>query len=369
MSVRQLPEGGWAYRFQVGRRLYRKQTFPTRAEAQKAEALKKADAIRISTSNPEYDDKLKLAEAAERYYEDYSRPYKKNWRTVRSRVRIIKTFFGDRRIRDLNPRDVEAFRRYVRRTVRGVRQPEVALTTVNHYHAALKAIINWAKRQRMYYGENPAWGVEMAKVERARVRFLYPQEEKQLTPVVAKEGRLWPYYVMALHTGMRLGEVCAIRVKDYIPYPEPMIFVPHSKSNRSRHVPLSEQAAELVRGRIKDKKPDASLLGGWSSVAVAKWFMDACKEAEVNDFTFHCLRHTFTGHMLGRGVPIYKVSKMLGHSSVVVTEQHYGHMDRSTLSQEIHHIGDIISMSPVTERAVEVPSEGKQVVNGMEGRA
>lgn len=101
---------------------------------------------------------------------------------------------------------------------------------------------------------------------------------------------------------------------------------------------------------------------------VAEWFKDACNEAQVENFTFHCLRHSFTAYMLSKGVPIYKVSKILGHSTVLTTEAHYGHLDRSVLSDEIHHVDSIIStprleslLGEITAEAVKKPStEGRK---------
>lgn len=261
--------------------------------------------------------------------------------------------------------DVQAFRRWVGQNGCGLKRGDTkrTLNTVNHYHATLKALINWAKKQRLYFGDNPAWGVEMAKVERAKVRFLYPAEEKRLTMVVARDTRLWPYYVAALYTGMRLGELAELTVKDFNEYPQPMLFVAHSKTRRSRYVPLHGEALELVKSRIKCRGPEESLLGGWNPRTVSEWFNEACREANVGDgFTFHCLRHTFAGHMLSQGVPIYKVSKILGHSTVLVTEQHYGHLDKRVLSDEIHHIESVLSV-PTLESLCGSNTEGAEVVN------
>jgi integrase len=128
-------------------------------------------------------------------------------------------------------------------------------------------------------------------------------------------------------------------------------------------VPLHGEALELVKGRIQGRGPEESLLGGWNPRTVSEWFNEACQEAKVGDgFTFHCLRHTFASHMLSRGVPIYKVSKIMGHSTVVVTEQHYGHLDRKVLSDEIHNIGSVMSV-PTIESFGGLLSEGIAVVN------
>jgi len=57
----------------------------------------------------------------------------------------------------------------------------------------------------------------------------------------------------------------------------------------------------------------------------------------------HDLRHTFTQRLLTRGVPIYKVSKILGHSSVVVTEKHYGHLAHGELEEGATVINGVVS--------------------------
>ena len=349
MSVKQLLDGTWYYRFQYVKRSFRKEGFRTRRQAEEAEITKKAEAQRTETFSPGYDDRLKLKDLADIFYKEYVLPYKRSWKGDRAMIRTIKAFFGDKRIKDIRPRDVDAFRRYVPETVRGKSHPKASQSSVNRYHAELKAMINWGKKKRLYQGENPAWGVAMAKVEKARVRFLFPDEEKRLTPIVAKDSRLWPFYVMGLHTGMRVSEICAIRVKDVIRHPTPMVFVAHSKSKRSLYVPLSETAARLLVERCQGKDPEVRVLDQVNRETVSEWFKDACREAQVEDFTFHCLRHSFTSYMLSRGVPIYKVSKMLGHSTVLTTEAHYGHMDRNVLSEEIHHIDSIIS-TPSLER-------------------
>src|SRR5438445_742329 len=144
MSVKQLPNGEWFYRFHLKRQAFRMQGFRTRLEAQSAETIKKSEVLRRPTTSQGYNDNLKLCEAAEMFFEEYAQPFKKTWRTDRARINIMKEFFGQRRIRDLAPRDVDAFRAYVSRHVDGMKG-KVTLHTVNHYHALLKAIINWAK--------------------------------------------------------------------------------------------------------------------------------------------------------------------------------------------------------------------------------
>ena len=192
-------------------------------------------------------------------------------------------------------------------------------------------------------GGNPAFYVEMKKVPRARVRFLYPAEEKPLTPVVAQDAIVWPYYVVALHTGMRLGEIARIKVED-ISISIRDLFVPNSKSKRSRHVPISEELAPFLDRLIAGKKPEDHALAGVIRDYVSRRFRWLCQSSSVANLKFHDLRHTFAARLLTRGVPIYKVSKILGHSSVVVTEQHYGHLSLADLKGAISCIEGVVSV-------------------------
>jgi len=350
MSVKQTRKGVWYYRFNLNRCRFRVQGFKTRTDAEKAEAIKKAEALRLQALGQDLNNnKLTLAEAADMFFTEYVVPQRKSVTGYRGMIRHMIGYFGDKRIIDIKPRDVEAFRAWLLKNRKGIKQAKVSLHTVNHYHAAMKAIINWAKKKRLYFGDNPAWGIEMFKVEKARVRYLHPEEESRLTPVVARHSRLWPYYVIALHTGMRLGEIAAICVKDVIRFPQAMIFIPKSKSSRSRYVPLHGLAIEVVRARLQQKNPEAVLLDHIHKTTVSLWFNEACREAQVPEFSFHCLRHTFAAHLLTRGVPIYKVSKMLGHSTARVTEEHYGHLDKTELAKEIHHIDGVLNVPQVAQ--------------------
>lgn len=354
MSVNQLKNGRWYYRFQYAKRGYLR-SFRTRKEAEEAEVAKKAAVLAGHGSN---DDQLRLKILVDMFYKEYVLPYKRSWKGDRAQVKVIKAYFGDKRVRDITSRDVEAFLRAVPEMVKGRgSKGKASLSTVNRYHASIKSIINWGKKRRLYMGDNPAWGLAMKKVEKARVRFLSPDEERRLTPIVAKDSRLWPFYVMGLHTGMRVSEICAITVKDVIRHPHPMVFVAHSKAKRSRYVPLSETAARVLVERSLGKDSETRVLDQVNRETVSGWFKDACDEAQVKDFTFHCLRHTFTAYMLSKGVPIYKVSKMLGHSTVLTTEAHYGHLDRSVLCEEIHHINTIISTPRLESLLAEKPAE------------
>ena len=52
-------------------------------------------------------------------------------------------------------------------------------------------------------------------------------------------------------------------------------------------------------------------------------FKQNMERLEIQDARFHDLRRTFGYNLIKQGMPIYQVSKLLGHASVTTTERHY----------------------------------------------
>lgn len=338
MPIRKDPRTeSWYYRFYRGRS-YFKGGFRTADQAKEAERNRLSRVVEGGTSLERPTKDRTLAEAGSLFFENHSKRNKRSWKNDRGRIAVIGRFFGKRRLNAVTPEEIESFLNTVQS------QYGIKDTTRNHYLALLKAIYNRMRKWRLYFGENPAFYVEMKKVPRARVRFLYPAEERLLTPVVSQDPIVWPYYVAALHTGMRIGELVRMKVGD-ISLSIRDIFVPNSKSSRSRHVPVSEELAAYLGSHILGRKPEDNVLPNVIRDYVSRRFRRLCHQAGIENFQFHDLRHTVAARLLNKGQPIYKVSKILGHSSVVVTEQHYGHLSLADLQDSIKQVDGIMSVA------------------------
>jgi len=338
MPVRKDPRtGSWYYRLYRGKS-YFEGGFRSRKDAESAEAKKLTQVDSGGVNQTRSIQDQTLAEAGNLFFENHSKRNKRSWRNDRARIAVIGDFFKQRRMSAVTPEEIESFLNTVQDKY-GIKD-----TTRNHYLALLKAIYNRMKKWRLYFGENPAFYVEMKKVPRARVRFLYPSEEKLLTPVVSRDPIVWPYYVAALHTGMRIGELVRMKVGD-VSLSIRDIFVPNSKSSRSRHVPVSEELAAYLESRMSGRKPEDSVLPNVIRDYVSRRFRSLCHQAGIENFQFHDLRHSVAARLLNKGEPIYKVSKILGHSSVLVTEQHYGHLSLADLQDSIKQVDGIMSVA------------------------
>jgi integrase len=69
------------------------------------------------------------------------------------------------------------------------------------------------------------------------------------------------------------------------------IFVPNSKSSRSRHVPVSEELAIFLAGQIAGRKPEDCALAGVIRDYVSRRFRWLCYKTSIADLKFHDLRH------------------------------------------------------------------------------
>lgn len=169
-----------------------------------------------------------------------------------------------------------------------------------------------------------------------RTRWIIETEAHALIRSAENSGKA-PYLAdfirLALNTGCRSGEMLGLewtRVDlnrrlfrlDEI----------HTKTKRCRSVPLNEQARDALINRARFRArhcPDSPWVfcdvKGQRMMSVKKSFSTACKKAGINDFRIHDMRHTCAAWLVQKGVPIYEVKELLGHSMIQMTER-YAHL-------------------------------------------
>lgn len=154
--------------------------------------------------------------------------------------------------------------------------------------------------------------------------------------------------IIALNTGLRIGEVCALRWDD-IDLQDDIIHVRHSiirvessTSNRKteliidspktsssiRDIPINTTMKSLLIG-CKFPKEDTFILSGNSNFISPRTFEyrfhKVLNKYNIPDFNFHTLRHTFATRCIECGVDVKTLSEILGHSNVNITLNNYIH--------------------------------------------
>ena len=167
-----------------------------------------------------------------------------------------------------------------------------------------------------------------------RVRFLTEEEERNLRMVIEAK---WPLHLpeldLAINTGLRKGSQYSL-TWDMVDFTGRMLNVPRTKNEESIHVPLNDAAVAALRvvhnrgegrGRVfQSVKTGEPLENG------RHWFDNAVTEAQVKNFLWHDLRHTFASRLRMKGAPLEDIADLLGHKSLTMTRR-YAHLGPNKL--------------------------------------
>ena len=101
-------------------------------------------------------------------------------------------------------------------------------------------------------------------------------------------------------------------------------------------IPLNDQALEVLRTLPRHVESLYVFCDqhGRPYQRIVKGFREACKRANISDFRFHDLRHTFASHLVMHGVPLRTVQELLGHKTGQMTLR-YTHLSTPHLQEAV----------------------------------
>jgi integrase len=217
--------------------------------------------------------------------------------------------------------------------------------TVNRELQVIRGLLRMAAGEECeYLAKAPT--VKMEREPEGRLRFLSEDEATRLLDECRKAAehpnptnrspRLHALVVVALHTGMRRGELCGL-VWSRVDFSRGVIQLEKTKANRRREIPMNRAVYDALSAL-----PKAGERVFPSTYRTA--FEHAVERARIEDFTFHGLRHTFASWLTMKGRPLKEVSELLGHSSVKMTER-YAHLAPERLRDAVAVLEDFNTTS------------------------
>jgi len=279
-----------------------------------------------------HDKKKILFEKFCRQYLDFSKANKANSTHQREKfsvAQLISAFKG-RYIFDIKPRMIEKYK--------ASRLEKVAPATVNRELSCLKHMytkaVEWG-----YLQANPAKTVKLLKEPPGRLRYLDSKEANSLLNNC--QGYLRSIVVTALNTGMRKGELLVLKWKD-VDFQNRKVTVRKPKNNEIRVIPMNktlyEELSELSKRSDseyvfanKDRQPFGDIKKGFSA---------ALKRAEIEDFHFHDLRHTFGSHLVMQGIDLKTVQQVMGHKDIKTTMR-YAHLSPEYVQEAMGRLDSV----------------------------
>jgi excisionase family DNA binding protein len=295
----------------------------TRSEATLHLQMRVSEAFQNARGLEGSKGKVRFAEFAEVYINDYAKANKRSWRCDKSRLNVSLTpAFGAYRLKDITVLQIEKYR--AQRLESGISKP-----TVNRELALLKRMFNLAIDWG-YAHDNPVRKVRFfSEKDSLKERILTKEEEGRLLGLF--KGQLKPIVQVALNTGMRLGEILGLKW-DQIDLGRDQIRVERTKSGSDRLGPINSTLQAVFAGLKAGNGHSGFVFGnpltGKPITTVKHSFTTACRKAEISGLRFHDLRHTFASRLVEGGVDLITIKELLGHSSVTITER-YTHPNHS----------------------------------------
>jgi len=289
---------------------------------------------------------MKINELADKWVE-YHRLYVKLSSISAYELLIIthvKPFFGEFSI--ITEKDVQSFV--------NLKLKSISKGTIKSIIIVLKMILKFGKKRGLYL-EDTNWDIIYSTENNSKnkLEVLNKENVNKLTNYL-KDNFSFPNLaiMIAIQTGMRIGEVCAMQWQDidldnkvfcvektrqriYF-YDEEkhirrtMVITDSTKSsNSNRDIPISKPLMEIIKPLMKIVNTEFYIATntekGTEPRTFRNYYISVLKKLNIPILKFHGLRHTFATTCLSKGIDIKTTSVLLGHANITTTMNIYMH--------------------------------------------
>lgn len=283
----------------------------------------------------EYHDKLKAEswrvaklgqkpirtwdEAAYRWHQETQ--HKKSHHSDVAMVRWLQQYFSMKPLSEIT-RDVVT-------NVAEIRRKQASCSTANRFIALIRAILRRAEREWEWIDRCPF--LRLYPEPKRRIRWITPDQARRLLAALPEHQRNLATFALA--TGLRQANVLnpewsQVDIQRKVAW----IHADQAKAGRDIHVSPNETALNVLRQQI-GKHPDRVFTFRGKPIVWAN--TRACRkalaEAELTDFRWHDLRHTWASWLAQSGVPIGDIQEMGAWESAEMVRR-YAHLSPAHLA-------------------------------------
>ena len=284
-----------------------------------------------------------LSEAIDRYFLEELPRKPKNARNVRQHLEWFRSELGQYALSAIRPSIINEKRILLEQGITARKQRRSS-TTVRRYLTSLSHLFTIAVRDWEWMHENPMEKISKPQAAPGRQRYLGTDERKRFLDEV-KKSRCPVLYVivaLALSTGMRRGEIMNLRLKN-IDITNKKIILETTKNGEPRNIPLIGNALNEVLALVKERNAKQSDLLFPSPMTPDKpydiqtaWNF-VLKRANIENFTFHDLRHSTASYQAANGRSLFEIGNLLGHKSQQTTKR-YAHLTHEHTSKMVEEL-------------------------------
>ena len=337
MTVRKRRDTGrWVCDFYYnGERIIKTLKFArTKVEAEQAEAVIMNQVFKKAYGFDENPDK-RFEDFVIETFLPYSEANKKSFYCDVLICRVLAQTFKGKTLRQITPPMIENFKQeFLNKPTKHRKRRSPA--TVNYHLSILSKIFSLAADAGLVEA-NPSFRVKKLKLNNQRVRVLSTNEEEGLFSALGDNELVKNIVMVALHTGMRRGEIFNLKWFD-VDFNRGLIQIQKSKTNKKRIVPVNKTVRSMLE-KLKRKSEYVfpSPKTGGKLTEIKRSFGRAVKTAGISDFRFHDLRHTAATRMADAGADAFTLATILGHSDIRMTAR-YTHATNSAIHRAVANL-------------------------------
>ncbi len=314
----------------------------TRAQAERAETQAREDVYNRRYTLP--GESITLGRFYSEIYLPWAKDHKRSWKTDDLRLQPALATFGKLPLADIAPLHIERWKRERRDTpAKRGRGPNASIGTrspgtVNHELASLASVFSLAVQQELL-ASNPVRKVKKLPHNSERSRVCSVEEEQLLRAWLPKT--IVPFFVVAINTGMRCGEMVALNWDD-VDFQTDTIHIRTSKTGRPRTIPMNQAVRAEISRLFNQRKSDQAVFCNQHGTRHKRpnvTFYAYCKKLGIVDLHWHDLRHTAASRLADAGASAFVIAEILGHADLRQTKR-YTHATSDAKRRAVEAISD-----------------------------
>lgn len=231
-------------------------------------------------------------------------------------------------------------------TYRGTQR---STSTTVRYLASLSYAFTIACKEWGWIESSPFSKITKPKEPRGRIRFLTDDEREKLLAACKASDNPYIYtvVVLAIATGMRYKEIMDLTWSD-IDLKTGRVILHKTKNGERRVVPIVGKALEVFKEHESKKRSDTSLAfptqkgqNPQKPALLRNAWEKVVKEAGLNDFRFHDLRHSCASYLAMNKASLAEIAEVLGHKTLQMVKR-YAHLSEAHTASVIESMNDKI---------------------------
>jgi len=259
---------------------------------------------------------------------------------------VAKEYFKKKDIRELRKLDIINYKNYLIENYYS-EQPKQGKTLKNvmdHF----KTFLTYCLREYEILDKVPPFPV----IETQEYLFKWVDQEDQIKIYEHVDDEDKPFVAFLMLHGCRPGEARALKCKD-VSLKQGIITISATFSNevykerrkgkkaKAVMVPIHPEMQAYIRDRVKKNLPEAFLFtkrgAHYSETHIFRLWENVRKKAKLDSRIrlYDVTRHSFASQLVNSGSSIFKISRLMGHSSVKTTEKFYAHQSIASLKTDI----------------------------------